>query len=196
MNETYPPTDPNSEKMTKLRSGEWLNGFDPEFGRALDRCADLCFEFNSIAPSDRRSRSRLLDSILASLGENATINPPFRCDFGFNIRIGRNFVGNFNLTILDEACVTIGDNVFIGPNVTISTITHPLDVWKRNSGIMRALPVTIADNVWIASDVTILPGVTIGEGAVIGAGSVVTHDVMPFTVVAGNPCRPLKEIPQ
>lgn len=196
MNDTYPPTDPNSEKMTQLRSGEWLTGFDPEFACALDRCADQCFEFNAIAPSRRESRRRLLDSILASLGENATINPPFRCDFGFNIRIGRNFVGNFNLTILDEACVTIGDNVFIGPNVTIATITHHLDAGKRNSGIMRALPVTIADNVWIASDVTILPGVTIGEGAVIGAGSVVTRDVMPFTVAAGNPCRPLKNIPQ
>ena len=112
-----------------------------------------------------------------------------------NISIGENFVGNFNLTILDEAKVTIGNNVFIGPNTTICTIIHAYDAPSRNEGIMCARSVRICDNVWIAANVIVLPGVTIGEGAVIGAGSVVTKGVAPYTIVAGNPARVVRKIP-
>lgn len=132
--------------------------------------------------------------MIGSIGGRFVIHSPFRCDFGTNIHIGDNFIGNFNLAILDEAEVTIGNNVFIGPNCSLCTIVHALDAGQRNAGIMRALPITVGDDVWIAANVVVLPGVTIGRGAVIGAGSVVTKDVPAGVLAAGNPCRVIREI--
>lgn len=183
-----------TDNIERLRSGEWTEGFAEEFGIGLAECEEKCFTFNLLPPSRKEERREIIRGLFRSVGEKFTINPPFHCDFGYNIRVGENFVGNFNLTILDEAEVTIGDNVFIGPNVSLCTVIHSLDVKERNRGIMRALPITIGDNVWIASNVVILPGVTVGEGAVIGAGSVVTRDVAPFTLSAGNPCRMIRPI--
>lgn len=177
-----------------LHSGEWMHGFTENIFSALSRCEDLCFKLNNTLPSQHDERDAVIRDIIGAIGSEYVIHSPFRCDFGFNIKIGENFVGNYNLTILDEAEVKIGDNVFIGPNTTLCTIIHHLDVPQRNAGIMRAQPIVIHDNVWIASNVVVLPGVTIGEGAVIGAGSVVTHDVEPHTVVAGNPARFIKNI--
>lgn len=177
-----------------LRSGVWMNGFDEAIGPALAHCEELCFRLNALPPSARGERDVLVKEILGDIGPGYTIHSPFHCDMGFNIHIGDNFVGNFNLTILDEAEVNIGDNVFIGPNTTLCTVIHAFDAERRNSGIMRACPITIHDNVWIAANVVVLPGVTIGEGAVIGAGSVVTKDVPPMTLVAGNPARPVRRI--
>ena len=108
--------------------------------------------------------------------------------------MGDHFVGNFNLTILDEAPVRIGNHVYIGPNVGIYTVHHALLAEQRNAGIMQSLPVEIHDNVWIGGHAVIMRGVTIGQGAVIGAGSVVTHDIPPQVVAAGNPCRVLRPI--
>lgn len=110
--------------------------------------------------------------------------------------MGKNFFANYQLTVLDCAPVTIGDNVQIAPNVSIYTAGHPLHPDSRNSGYEYALPITIGDNVWIGGNVVICPGVTIGDCAVIGAGSVVTRDVPPWTVAAGNPCRVIREITQ
>lgn len=182
------------EIFATLRSGEWMNGFADGIGDALGLCENLCFALNSLPPSEREKRETIIRSILGHIGTRFTIHSPFRCDLGFNIRIGENFVGNFNLTILDEAEVNIGDNVFIGPNTTLCTIIHAYDAEKRNAGIMRALPINIHDNVWIAANVVVLPGVTIGEGAIIGAGSVVTKDVAPGTIVAGNPAKFIKYV--
>lgn len=183
-----------TENVRKLRAGEWTDGFAPEFGQLLDECGEKCFAYNSLPPSRKEERERIMRSLLGSAGARFHINPPFHCDFGFNIHIGNDFVGNFNLTILDEAEVRIGSNVFIGPNTSLCTILHSLDIEERNRGIMKALPITIADNVWIASNVTVLSGVSIGEGAIVGAGSVVTKDVAPMTVVAGNPARLIRKI--
>ena len=180
------------DDLCRLRAGEWMNGFTDGLSDALLHCEDLCFELNSLPPSRRDQRADLVRKIVGRIGERFVIHSPFRCDFGFNISIGENFAGNFNLTILDEAEVRIGDNVFIGPNTTLCTITHALDYEARNSGIMKALPITIGNNVWIASNVVILPGVTIGDGAVIGAGSVVTRDVAPSTLVVGSPAREIR----
>lgn len=180
--------------LENLKSGEWINGFAPEIGKCLYECEELCFEFNSIPPSRKEQRLEILHRIFKSVGDNCVINPTFRCDFGVNIRIGDNFTGNFNLTILDEADVVIGDNVFIGPNTSLCTVIHSFKPEERNSGIMCAHPIFIGNNVWIAANVVILPGVTIGEGAVVGAGSVVTKDVPPMTIVAGNPARIIRKI--
>lgn len=183
-----------TDDFEALRAGEWINGFTDEIAAALGRCEELCYEFNAIPPSQKERRNKLLGRIFDRVGDRCIINPPFRCDFGFNIHIGDNFTGNFNLTILDEADVTIGDNVFIGPNTSICTVIHSLKSEERNRGIMCGRPVVIGNNVWIAANVVILPGVSIGDGAVVGAGSVVTKDVAPSTVVAGNPARFIKKI--
>lgn len=122
----------------------------------------------------------ILKSLLRSSGNNIIINQPFRCDYGCNISVGENFMANFNLTILDEALVTIGNNVFIGPNVSIFTACHPIDPVERNKGVEWAEPVTIGNSVWIGGDTTILPGVTIGDNVTIGAGSVVTKTSLPI----------------
>ena len=140
------------------------------------------------------ARGAIIRQLLGHVGKEITLHSPFHCDFGEQITVGDHFVGNFNLTILDEAPVTIGNHVFIGPDVGIYTVRHALLPDQRNAGIMQSLPVTIHDNVWIGGHATLLPGVTIGQGAVIGAGSVVTHDIPPLVVAAGNPCRVLRPI--
>lgn len=187
----------DSKVFDILSEGSWLHGGAkdlPEVSERLQRCADTCFEINSLRPSQTAARDRLLRGLLGSAGANLVINAPFRCDFGYNIHLGDNFIGNFNLTILDEAAVNIGDNVMIGPNCTLATIVHAMLPDQRNDGIMRALPITIGNNVWLASNVIVLPGVTIGDGAVIGAGSIVTKSIPANTFAAGNPCRPLRPI--
>lgn len=176
------------------KSGLWIDGFNPVYTAELQRTEKACHRLNSLPPDAVEERNSIIRSLLGSIGEGFTLHSPFRCDFGRNITIGSRFVGNFNLTILDEERVSIGDNVFIGPNVSIFTIEHALVARQRNHGVMRALPVTIADDVWIGGQCVILPGVTIGRGAVIGAGSVVTKEIPPMTVAAGNPCRPIRLI--
>ncbi len=183
-------------KLDLLRSGEWMNGFSRELSEALAECEERCFQLNALPPSRREERERLVRKIFGSIGERFIIHSPLYCDFGFNIHIGENFASNFNLTILDEAEVRNGDNVFIGPNVTLCTITHDLRHAERNAGIMKALPIVIEDNAWLACNVTVLPGVTIGHGAVIGAGSVVTHDIPADTLALGSPCKSVRKIEQ
>jgi len=117
------------------------------------------------------------------------IRPPFYCDYGYNISVGRNTFMNFNCVILDVVQVHIGDDCQIGPNVQIYTADHPLDPEVRRSGLESGRPVTIGNNVWIGGAAIILPGVTIGDNAVVGAGSVVTRDVPAGATVVGNPAR-------
>lgn len=180
--------------MQKMQDGEWAYGIREDISLFLNGIADKCSKFNSIPVSCSAERYQLLKSLLGKVGENVFISSPFRCDFGKYISIGNNFVGNYNLSILDEAPVTIGDNVFIGPNVSIITVIHALTIKERNDGIMTCKPVTIGNNVWICANVTILPGVTIGDGAVIGAGSVVTKSIPDNVLAAGNPCKVIRNI--
>ncbi len=182
------------EYQRLLDTGEWMNGFMEPSGKDLERCENLCFELNSLSPMQKEERHHLIKRILGKIGEHFTIHSPFHCDFGHNIEIGDNFIGNFNLTILDETFVSIGNNVFIGPNVTICTVIHAPEPEKRNAGIMRALPVTIGNNVWIAANVVILPGIQIGDNSIIGAGSVVTKNIPMDVVAVGNPCRILRKV--
>lgn len=155
---------------------------------------DKIYNYNRLRPSDMVYRKTLLLEILGKTGENFLIEQPFYCDYGFNIILGENFYSNFNLVILDEAAVTFGDNVFIGPNVGIYTASHPLDAETRNQGLETAYPVLIGNNVWIGAGVQILPGVSIGDNTVIGAGSVVNKSIPANVLAVGNPCRVIKEI--
>jgi maltose O-acetyltransferase len=135
-----------------------------------------------------------LQKLFEKTGENLYIEPPFRCDYGYNISIGENFYANFDCIILDVCKVKIGNNAFFGPRVSIYTAAHPIDADVRNEMLEYAKPVTIGNNVWICGNVTINPGVNIGNNAVIGSGSVVTKDIADNVIAAGNPCKELRQI--
>lgn len=184
----------DTDNLRRMRSGAWLNAITPDIAAELQRAEELCFRLNALPPSRHEEREAIIRQLFAHAGEGLILHSPFHCDFGTQISVGDRFVGNFNLTILDEAPVTIGDRVFIGPDVGIYTVTHALLPDQRSAGIMRARPVRIDDDVWIGGHATILPGVRIGRGAVIGAGSVVVHDIPPGMLAVGNPCRPLRPI--
>lgn len=179
----------------KMVSGKMYSAVDKELIRELNEVKDLIQQYNNIRPTELETRRQMLNEILGSVADGAAfINQPFYCDYGKHIRVGKRFFANFHFTVLDEAMVTIGDDCFIGPNVSIYTACHSTDPVERNTRMEWAEPVTIGDNVWIGGDVVILPGVTIGSGVTIGAGSVVTRDIPPHTVAAGNPCRVIKHI--
>lgn len=188
------PNDTPSDAYKKMISGELYDATDPTLLYDLNRCKDLCWEYNNIRPTDILRRSELIQQILGQADEETFINQPFYCDYGKHIRVGKNFFANFNFVVLDEAFVTIGDNCFIGPNVSILTACHSTNPEERNTRMEWALPVTIGDNVWIGGSVTILAGVTIGDGVTIGGGSVVTHDIPAHTLAVGSPARVIKNL--
>ena len=168
--------------------------YDKEIVDIRTRCADLCYDFNNCKPSDRKRQRELLDQILGSIKGELVITAPFYCDCGFNISVGKNFYANHNVTILDAAKVTFGDNVFIAPNCVFSTAGHAIDSEQRNRGLEIALPITVGDSVWIGANVSVLPGVTIGSNTIIGAGSVVNKDIPDGVIACGNPCRVIRKI--
>lgn len=135
-----------------------------------------------------------LDELIGSLGPDVTLRPPLFVDFGSNISIGARSFINYNLTALDVAAITIGEDCQIGPNVQILTPTHPLDADERRAKIEAAEPIVIEDNVWLGGGVTVLPGVTIGHDSVVGAGSVVTKDIPPRSLAVGNPARVIRDL--
>ena len=182
-------------EWAKMLAGEVYEAGHHGFLERLMATRERLWEFNGLRPSMVDEQLAILRGLFGSCGQNIRVNQPFRCDFGCNIHVGENFFANFNLTVLDEAEVRIGNNAFIGPNVSIYTACHPLDAPTRNTFAEWAEPVTIGDNVWIGGSVTILPGVTIGDTVVIGAGSVVCRDLPSDCVAAGNPAKVIKRIP-
>lgn len=182
-----------SEKE-KMLSGKPYNAMDEELTRDRLRARQLVFAFNTQPPGQWHQRPALLQELLGTMGKEPIIEPPFHCDYGYNIHAGDFFFANFNLVILDCAPVHIGDHVFIGPGVGIYTATHPLLSSERSQGLEYALPIRIGNHVWIGGQVVINPGVSIGDHCVIGSGSVVTRDIPPGVVAAGNPCRVIRPI--
>ncbi len=178
----------------KMISGKLYIASGDELTNERQYAKEQLFDFNNLRPSEVEKRNEILKELLESTGENFYFEPPFRCDYGYNISIGENFYANYNFIVLDCAKVTIGDNAFIAPNVSIYTAGHPIDYVTRNEQLEYAFKVTIGDNVWIGGGVTITPGVTIGDNVVIGAGSVVTKDIPSNTIAVGNPCRVIREI--
>lgn len=178
----------------KMKSGEIYDASDPKLLALLEITREKLWVLNNLRPSQLAEQHNILKELLGATGTHFHFNQPFRCDYGSNIFIGENFFANFNLTILDEAEVRIGDNCFIGPNVSIYTACHPIETEPRNQLIEWAEPVTIGNNVWIGGSTTILPGVTIGDDVVIGAGSVVAKDIPSRSVAVGNPARVIRHI--
>lgn len=180
-----------TEKEKMLAGLPYLPG-DAELLAERMLAKSRCHAFNHSDPTQPQQRMTLLSDLL-QLGENAYLEPNFFCDYGYNIRTGKNFYANHNLTILDCCPVTIGDNLMIAPHVLISTATHPTDALERRV-TEYATAITIGNDVWIGGNATILPGVNIGDNVVIGAGSVVTRDIPSNSVAVGNPCRVIKAL--
>lgn len=179
----------------KMLSGMVYSAIDDQLLKELNEVKEIIHEYNALKPSQTLRRFQILKDLLGHVADDEIIvNQPFYCDYGQQIRVGKRFFANFNLTILDEARVTIGDDCFIGPNVSIYTACHSTDPVERNTRREWAEPVTIGDNVWIGGSVTILPGVTIGSNVTIGAGSVVTRDIPDNVVAVGNPCKVIKNL--
>ena len=156
-------------------------------------CRRKLQKLNFMDRSDFQGIGEVVKDLLGR-SEGAFINPPFYCDYGTNIEVGKNFFANYNCTILDVAKVKIGDNCQLAPNVAIYTAGHPLHPGSRNSAYEYGKEVVIGDNVWIGGNTVICPGVHIGDNVVIGARSVVTRDIPDWTVAAGNPCKVLRRI--
>ena len=156
-------------------------------------CRRILQRLNTVDRSDFDGIGKIVKELLGK-SDGAFINPPFYCDYGSHIEVGKNFFANYNCTIIDVAKVKIGDNCQMAPNVAIYTAGHPLHPVSRNSMYEYGISVTIGDNVWIGGNTVIMPGVHIGSNTVIGAGSVVTKDIPDWVVAVGNPCRVIKQI--
>lgn len=178
----------------KMIAGERYDAADKEFISKLTATREMLYDFNTCRPSETGKRELIIRNLFGKTGRRFNILQPFHCDYGCNISVGEDFFANFNLTILDEAPVSIGSHCFIGPNVGIYTACHPLEAEERDKWIEWAEPVTIGDSVWIGGGVTICPGVTIGDGCVIGAGSVVVKDIPAGSVAVGNPARVVRKV--
>ena len=157
------------------------------------KCRKILQKLNFADRSDFETLVEIVKELLGK-SENAFINPPFYCDYGKHIEVGKNFFANYNCTIIDVAKVKIGDNCQFAPNVSIYTAGHPVHPVARNSMYEYGIEVTVGDNVWIGGNTVIMPGVNIGSNTVIGAGSVVTKDIPDWVVAAGNPCKVIREI--
>lgn len=156
---------------------------------------ELQHDFNHTRPSEREKRSQMLKKMFAEVGENCYIQQPLHANWGGkNVHLGNDVYANFNLTIVDDCDIFVGNNVMFGPNVTLSAGTHPIHPELRSKNAQYNLPIQIGDNVWIGANSVVLPGVTIGDNTVIGAGSVVTKDMPPNVVAVGSPCRVMREI--
>jgi maltose O-acetyltransferase len=182
-----------SEKQ-KMLDGEAYSALDPELVADRLRARQLTRLYNATIESDLDGRTALLRQLFGSIGDGAFVEPTFRCDYGYNIHVGANFYANFDCVILDVCRVDIGDYCFLAPGVHLYTATHPLDHRERNAGMELGRPIRIGHSVWIGGRSVINPGVTIGDNVVVGSGSVVTRDVPPNVVVAGNPARIIRKI--
>lgn len=176
-------------EKSKMLAGELYRSADPELIADIQSAQRLLTQYNATSGDEAGTATALLRRLLGSVGDGTVIRPFFACDYGYNIRLGRNAFINYNCVFLDCAPIEIGDDLQMGPAVQLYTAAHPLEPAVHRSGLEYALPIRIGHDVWIGGGAIILPGVTIGDSSVIGAGSVVVRDVPPASVVVGNPAR-------
>ncbi|MCM1222555.1 MAG: sugar O-acetyltransferase [Lachnospiraceae bacterium] len=181
-------------ELEKLDAGLEYDFWDDGVNGRKLRAIHMCEKLNAMPQDDEKAREPVIRELFAYAGENVSIGTNFNCDYGLHISVGKNFLTNYNVTILDIAQVTIGDYVMIGPNTLISTVGHPLSPMGRRRHLGIAKPVTIGDDVWIGGNVTILPGVTIGNNVIVAAGAVVTKDVPDNCIVGGVPAKVIKAL--
>ncbi|MGK3708377.1 sugar O-acetyltransferase [Arthrobacter sp. IK3] len=180
----------------RMQAGDLYIADDPQLEADSLRAASLSDQYNRLSPQDPDAAAPLLAELLGGIGEQSVIRAPLFVDYGKYLTVGARTFINFNLTALDVAAITIGDDVQIGPNVQLLTPTHPLDAEARRDKLEAAQPITIGNNVWLGGGVIVLPGVNIGENTVVGAGSVVTRDLPANVVAVGNPARVIRELPE
>jgi acetyltransferase-like isoleucine patch superfamily enzyme len=188
----------NGEKIMtekeKSHAGMLYQPGDPELVADRDVTVQKLYEYNRIHPLDREAKKESIKGILGKTGKNCVVEQPLFCTYGYNTTVGDNFFLNINCRLMDSGKITIGNNVFIAPDVCIITEVHSMIVEERIQGLEYTYPVTIGDNVWISTGAHIPPGVTIGDNSVIGAGSVVTKDIPANCLAVGNPCRVIRKL--
>lgn len=178
-----------------LHSGAIYDPNDPEVFAFQRICMEKLYEYNLLRPSQQDQRDAMLKEMFAEIGEGCYIEPPLHSNMGgHHVHFGKNVYANYNLTLVDDTHIYVGDCTMFGPNVTIATAGHPIDPTLRQRGLQYNMPVHIGKNCWLGAGVIVMPGVTIGDNTVIGAGSVVTKDIPSGVVAVGNPCRVLRQV--
>ena len=178
----------------RMKSGNIYFCTDEALLKEQEKCLDKLYDYNHTRPTESQKRQEILKELLAEVGENCYIEPPLHANWGCNTHFGKNVYANFNLTLVDDTDIFVGDSVMFGPNVTLATAGHPIDPDLRKKVAQFNIPIHIGNNVWIGAGAVILPGIHIGDNSVIGAGSVVTKDSPANVVAVGNPCRILRKI--
>lgn len=184
-----------STMKERLHTGEIYYPNDEEIVVEQQKRLDRLYDYNMTRPSEPEKRQALLKEMFAEIGENCYIEPPLHSNFGGgHVHFGNNVYANFNLTLVDDTHIYVGDNTMLAPNVVIASASHPILPSLRQKGYQYNLPVHIGKNCWLGAGVIVLPGVTIGDNTVVGAGSVVTKDLPANVVAVGNPCKVMRQI--
>ncbi len=178
----------------KMLDAELYDPLDPQLVEDRLRTRLLIKELNDTREDQTEERGRILKALIPNAGPSLWLQPPFYCDYGFNMIVGEKVFFNFNCVVLDVTYVKIGSRTLFGPNVQVYTATHPIDHKERSSGVEYAKPIRIGEDVWVGGSAVICPGVTIGDRTIIGAGSVVTRDIPADVFAAGNPCRVIRPL--
>lgn len=185
----------SADAAKRMAEGRLYIPYDPEILKKQFDCLEKLYDFNQTRPHDLELRQTLLKDMFAEIGEGCYIEPPLHANFGgHHVHFGNNVYANFNLTLVDDGHIYVGDKTMIGPNVTIATAGHPIQPTLRYLEMQYNIDVHIGKNVWIGAGSVILPGVTIGDNTVIGAGSIVTKDIPSNVVAVGNPCHVMIDI--
>lgn len=182
-----------TEKEKAIAGMEFRRG-DPDLQARRERAEQLCFRLNSTPPEEAEKKQEILRLLIPDTKGGCRIKPPFICEYGDYISLGRNFFANYNCKLMDGGRIVFGDDVMIGPDCTFVTATHPVEPEKRLAGFQQFRSITVGSNVWFGAGVLVCPGVTIGDNCVIGAGSVVVRDIPANHVAAGNPCRIIRKV--
>lgn len=181
-------------KARELQKNGMLYRLDQELLDGHRNSKRIVRLLNATTEEENDRRRELVRELFASAGKGAYIEPPFRCDYGFNTTVGENFYCSYDCAFLDCGAITIGNDVMLGPKVGLYAVNHPIDPEVRATGLEYGKPITIGDRVWIGGGSTVCPGAVIGSNVVIGAGSVVTGSIPDNVVAAGNPCRVIRPI--